>query len=163
MRVVGYDIHWDDEFAQQNAIERLSLPNLLAQSDVVSLHIPSTPETRELIGTEELAMMKPGARLINTARGDIVDQGALYGALTSGHLAGAALDVWSVEPPEGNPLVRLENVIATVHLGGESLEAQLRMSQMATDGVLSVVKGERPQYLVNPDVYDHLCGEASAG
>jgi phosphoglycerate dehydrogenase-like enzyme len=116
-----------------------------------------------LIGTEELAMMKPGARLINTARGDIVDQGALYGALTSGHLAGAALDVWPVEPPEGNPLVRLENVIATVHLGGESLEAQLRMSQMATDGVLSVVKGERPQYLVNPDVYDHLCGEASAG
>ncbi len=155
MKVIGHDVYWDDEFAHRNGIERVSLPELLRRSDIVSLHIPSTSESKGLIGAKELAMMKPGARVINTARGDLIDQGMLYQALTSGHLAGAAIDVWPVEPPVGNQLVNLENVIATVHCGGETIEAQYRMSAMATDGVLSVFRGERPQYLVNPDVYEH--------
>jgi D-3-phosphoglycerate dehydrogenase len=154
MRVLGCDTSWDARFAGELGVERVSLSELLQRSDIVSLHIPSTPETRGLVGARELQMMKPGARLINTARGDLIDQGALYEALISGHLAGAAIDVWPVEPPEHNPLVGLENVIATVHLGGESVEAQVRMSQMAMEGVLSVVQGERPQHLVNPEVYE---------
>ena len=154
MKVLGYDVLWDDEFAQGTSVERVSMSELLERSDVVTLHIPSTAATSGLLGAEELAAMKSGARLINTARGDLVDQDALFEALTTGHLAGAAIDVWPVEPPEGNPLVGLKNVIATVHCGGESVEAQGRMSGMATEGVLAVVRGERPEHLVNPEVYE---------
>ncbi|MEJ5310770.1 MAG: hydroxyacid dehydrogenase [Anaerolineae bacterium] len=123
MTVVAYDPYI------QNA-DLVSLDELLAVADYVSLHIPHTPETHNLLGGEQLAKMKPGARLINVARGGVVDEDALYAALVSGHLAGAALDVFTEEPPQSealHKLIALPQVIATPHIGAATVEAQERI------------------------------------
>jgi len=117
-----------------NARQAASLEDLLARSDVVSLHVPETPATRNLIGATQLAAMRPGANLINASRGTVVDIDALAAALDSGHLAGAALDVFPVEP-KGNdatfasPLLRFDNVILTPHIGGSTMEAQVNIGR----------------------------------
>ena len=131
----------------------VDLTGLLGRSDFVSVHVPLTPETRHLIGRAELELMKPGAILVNTARGGIVDEQALCDALSSGHLAGAAVDVFEQEPvPPGHPLLALENLLLTPHVAGQSAESMVRMSVGAADNILRVLRGEQPSCLVNPEV-----------
>ncbi len=123
MKVVAYDPYLDDPAL-------VSLNELLTVADYVSLHIPHTPETHNLLGAEQFALMKKGACLINAARGGTVDEDALYAALVSGHLAGAALDVFSEEPPQSealHKLIALPQVIATPHIGAATVEAQERI------------------------------------
>jgi len=125
MRVVAYDPYLSRERAQQVGMELVTLPDLLETADLVSVHVPLTEETRGLIGVKELAMMKPGAYLINAARGGVVDEAALFTALKEKRLAGAALDVFEKEPVAADhPLLQLDNVVAVPHLGAATHEAQ---------------------------------------
>jgi glyoxylate reductase len=136
-----------------SSAEPVSLLRLLAESDFVSIHVPLTPATRHLLGAREFARMKPGAILINTARGAVVEQAALYRALKSGHLGGAGLDVTDPEPvAQGDPLLRLENVVITPHIGSAGTATRTKMAEMAADNILSVFAGERPRWCANKTV-----------
>ncbi|HXF66298.1 MAG TPA: hydroxyacid dehydrogenase [Burkholderiales bacterium] len=129
------------------------LDEALGHADYVTLHCPKTPETTGMFGAARLARMKPGARLINTARGGIVDEAALYEALASGRLAGAGLDVFSPEPPlADNPLFTLPNVIVSPHMAGNSAESLDRKSLTVVRNLLSVLDGQpNREYVVNPE------------
>jgi D-3-phosphoglycerate dehydrogenase / 2-oxoglutarate reductase len=124
MRVLGYDPYISEAAAKQVQVELVPLEKLLAESDFVSLHTGLSPATQNLINASTLAKMKKGARLLNTARGELVDEAALAEALKSGKLAGAALDVFAEEPPKNSPLLEFPNVIATPHVAGSTKEAQ---------------------------------------
>jgi phosphoglycerate dehydrogenase-like enzyme len=137
-------------------VELVELPVLLAASDIVSLHAPLAASTTGLIGAAELRRMRPGAMLVNTARGGMVDEEALYDALYAGHLGGAALDVFAHEPPGGNALLRLPNVVVTAHVAGLSARSIDEMTRRATASVVDVVAGRRPADVANPAVFDHL-------
>lgn len=129
MRVVGYDPYFDPQRLAEvevSLVERLC--DLLSQSDFITVHTPLTDDTRGMIGRREFALMKPGARVVNCARGGIIDEEALYEALTSGKVAGAALDVFEQEPPTGSPLLELPNVVVTPHLGASTEEAQVAVA-----------------------------------
>jgi lactate dehydrogenase-like 2-hydroxyacid dehydrogenase len=133
----------------------VDLETLLAESDFVTLHSPSTPETRHLINAERLRQMKPTATLINTARGDLVDQNALIEALREGIIAYAGLDVTTPEPiPLENPLLSLPNAIVLPHIGSASFSAREKMATMAAQNLLAGLRGERLPNCVNPMVYD---------
>jgi glyoxylate reductase len=135
------------------APEPVSLERLLADSDFVSLHVPLTSETRHMIGTSEFTRMKRTAILINTARGVIVDRDALTGALRSGRLAGAGLDVTDPEPIGANdPLLRLPNVVITPHIGSASHATRLKMAELAVNNLIDVFEGRRPRHCANPTV-----------
>lgn len=134
--------------------ESVTLDRLLRESDVVSLHLPLTPQTHHLLDAAALARMKPSALLINTARGGLVDETALYEALKAGKLAGAACDAFALEPSIGNPLLELDQFIATPHSGSATQQTTLRMGMMAAENLLAVLRGERPESVVNPDVYN---------
>lgn len=125
MKVVAYDPFLSAERAQTMGVERIEdLDDLLARADFITLHLPKTAQTANLLSAERIAKMKPGARLINCARGGLVDEAAVAEALKSGHLAGAAFDVFSVEPAKENPLFSAPNVVCTPHLGASTSEAQ---------------------------------------
>jgi glyoxylate reductase len=124
--------------------ERLSLEQLLARADVVSLHCPLTPETRHLIGADEFAAMKPGAVLVNAARGPIVDERALAEALAAGEIAAAGLDVYEQEPRVEPALLGLENVVLAPHLGSATVETRTAMAELAARNAISVLRGEGP-------------------
>jgi glyoxylate reductase len=131
----------------------VSLPRLLAQSDYVSMHVPLTLKTRHMIGAREFALMKPGAILINTARGPVVDQAALLAALRSGQLGGAGLDVTDPEPiARRDPLLRFDNVVVTPHIGSASMATRARMAAIAVDNILDVFSGHVPRRCANPRV-----------
>ena len=148
-RLLAYDPYPDADFAQANRIELLPLPAVLARADFISLHLPLLPETRQMVNRMFLAQMKRGAYLINTARGEIVDEGALYAALASGQLSGAGLDAFVEEPPApDHPLLALPNVIATPHIGAQTDGATFHMGWMALDDCLAVLRGEAPRYPV---------------
>ena len=132
--------------------ELVDLEELLGRSDVVSLHLPLTPETHHLIDARRLALMPRGAVLVNTSRGPIVDQEALIDALTEGHLAAAGLDVYEVEPPGRGLLSELRNVVLSPHCGGISGQSNLAMSRMATEAVLAALAGAPTGAIANPDV-----------
>ncbi len=123
------------EFFKEYRITTLSLDDLLSVSDIVSIHVPLNDSTKNLINAERLLLMKPTAVLINTARGGLVDEYALRTALVSSALAAAAFDVFSIEPPEDDKLLRLDNFISTPHIGGSSIEAIIAMGQSAIDGL----------------------------
>lgn len=129
------------------------LPDLLREADVVSLHVPATPETFHLIDTAALALMKSGAILINTARGSVVDETALIAALTRGHLAGAGLDVTEHEPKVPAALHQMPNVVITPHLGGGTRESRQAARHLAVTNVAAVLRGQRPQAALN-DIAD---------
>lgn len=124
MRVLGYDPYISEAAAKEVQVELVPLEKLLAESDFVSLHTALSPATQNLINAETIGKMKKGARLINAARGELVDEGALTEALKSGKLAGAALDVFVHEPPKDSPLLAMTNVVATPHVAGSTTEAQ---------------------------------------
>jgi D-3-phosphoglycerate dehydrogenase len=157
MRVLAYDPYVAPDAVAGLGVTLVSeLTTLFAQADVVSLHAPLTPETRGLIGARELAAMKPGALLINCARGPLVDEAALAAALTDGRLGGAGLDVFHTEPPEpGNPLLALDhpNLILSPHVASFTEAGVRKMFVGAAEQVLQVLHGERPPHLVNPEVW----------
>jgi len=147
--VLAYDVVADADFARRHAVDLVTLDDLLARSDVVSLHLPVLPETRHMVNAAFLRQMKPGAYLINTSRGELVDEAALLEALTAGHLAGAALDAFQQEPPGAdNPLLALPQVIATPHMGAHSDGATNAMGRMALDDCLAVLRGEEAMYRI---------------
>jgi D-3-phosphoglycerate dehydrogenase len=148
MRVAAHDAHEDASFAASWGVEYLDLNALLERSDFVSLHAPVTEETRGLLNAERLAWMKPGAYLINTARGELVDEGALYDALSSGRLGGAASDVFVQEPPAGSPLLTLDNFIAAPHSAGQTPEGLRKLGEICAENVLRVLRGEEPLHRV---------------
>ena len=149
MRVLATDIAWDITFANQHDIDYVPLPRLLRESDFVSLHCPLTPQTRGLIGDAALARMKPGAILINTARGPIVDEAALVRALRERRIAGAGLDVFETEPRPNNPFIDLPNAILTPHLGGATRQATDRALELALLNITQVLQGQAPVCRVN--------------
>jgi len=150
MRVLGHDAHLDASEIRSRGAEPRALDALLAESDFLTLHAPSTPQTRHLIDAKAIATMKQGARLINHARGALVDTEALAAALKSGHLAGAAVDVLEVEPPPSSlDLLQLDNVIVTPHSAALTEEAMRRMGCDAADDILRVLRGEAPVACAN--------------
>lgn len=144
MRVLYADRRDNVDLQQQVGAERVELDRLLAESDVLSVHIPMAPEHRHLIGTEQLAAMKPTAILINTARGPLVDEAALVAALRAGRLAGAGFDVYEHEPRLSPGLAELPNVVLLPHLGSATTATRQRMSQMAAENAIAVLSGRQP-------------------
>jgi gluconate 2-dehydrogenase len=135
--------------------EELSLDRLLAESDVVTLHVPLTPETRHLIGRRELGLMRPAAVLVNVARGPIVDEEALVEALRTGEIAGAALDVYEREPEVSTGLLELENVVLTPHLGSATHAAREAMGMLCAEALAAVLlRDEVPANAVNPEAWN---------
>jgi D-3-phosphoglycerate dehydrogenase len=137
MTVVAYDPYVTET---SNGIKLVTLDELLAQADYISLHLPKTKESAGMIGTEQFAKMKNGVRIINCARGGIVNEDALYEALTSGKVAGAALDVFNEEPPTDWKLAKLDNVIASPHIGAATKEAQARVGAEVADKLIAFSK-----------------------
>lgn len=141
--------------AEEHELGLLWVPfeRLLAESDFVSIHARLTPETRHLIGARELALMKPSAYLVNTARGPIVDEQALVAALREGRIAGAGLDVYENEPHIPPALCSLPNVVMTPHTGSATRETRERMANTVVDNILAVLEGRRPPNCYNPEIY----------
>ncbi len=153
MRVIAYDPYIEDEKASAMGIERIArIEDVLAGSDVVSVHAPLTEETRRLMNGDRFAQMKAGAYFVNVSRGGLVDERALCAALERGHLAGAALDVFDPEPPSpDNPLLHRDDVVATPHIAGVTVASRERMWTMALTMALQVWNGRRPDHIVNPE------------
>ncbi len=142
MRILAYDPLIPEDVIRQANVMPSSLETLLQRSDFISLHIPLTDETRNLLSTQAFAQMKTGVRLICTARGGIIDEQALLQALKEGKVAAAALDVFAVEPPALNELITHPNLIATPHIGAQTVEAQTRAAEMIAEEVLAALRGE---------------------
>ncbi len=146
MRLLACETHPDREFAEQYPVELVELDALLAQSDFVTLHAPMTPQTRDLINAGTLKRMKRGSVLVNTARGGLVNEQDLLEALTSGHLAGAGLDVLATEPPPpDHPLLALENVVFSPHVAALDAQAVADMAAGAVQNILEILAGNWPR------------------
>jgi D-3-phosphoglycerate dehydrogenase len=140
MEVIAFDPYLTDEVAEQLKVERVDLPELFSRADFISLHAASTPDTKHVINADSLAQMKDGVRIINSARGALIDEAALVDALKSGKVAAAALDVFPEEPmPEDSPLRNLDNVTITPHLAASTVEAQSDVSTQIVDQMLDVL------------------------
>jgi D-3-phosphoglycerate dehydrogenase len=150
MKLVGYDVYNDELFAKQWGMSYVSLNELLSQSDFVSIHVPLTNETRGMIGKRELCLMKKSSYLVHISRGGVVEESDLYDALKEGRPRAAALDAFSHEPPKGNPLLTLENVIVTPHMGGYTIEALRETGMICAKSIMDVFEGRRPKTAVNP-------------
>ncbi|MEM3833078.1 MAG: 2-hydroxyacid dehydrogenase [Thermoprotei archaeon] len=153
IKVLYYDkVRFSSEVEKELGLEYRELPRLLRESDIVSMHVPLTSETRRMISEKELRMMKPGAILINPSRGEIVDEEALAKALKEGWLGGTAVDVYSVEPPsKEHPLLKLEsaNLILTPHIAGATSDSRARIIDISIKNVIRVLKGLSPENIVN--------------
>lgn len=158
MRVLAYDKYVSaDEIRARGAEPVESLEALLPQVDVLTCHTPLTDETRAMIDARTLALMKTGAIYVNTSRGRVQDERALFEALTRGHLAAAGIDVWEQEPVNpDNPLLNLDNVVCSSHIAGVTDEAIRGMAMQVSAEMLRVLRGERPHVLGNPDLWPRL-------
>lgn len=152
MKVSGYDPYITPEQAEKTGIELASFEELLKESDFITLHLPINATTYHLIGEKELAMMKPGVRIVNCARGGLVDEDALCKAIQDGKVAGAALDVFEQEPPDKCKLLEFDNVIATPHLGALTREAQSNVARQVSEQVIRTLQGEPIVSAVNAPV-----------
>ena len=156
-RAAGFGMEvlaWNRSPRQVAGIEMLALDELLKRSDFVSIHVALTPQTRDLLNADNIALMKPGAVLVNTARGGIVNEQALADALVDGRLLAAGVDVFEREPvPADNPLLGLPNVVVTPHIGSATLRTRARMADIAVANALAALRGEAMPCCVNPAVY----------
>ena len=152
MSVLGCDPYVTESLA---GVDMSDLRTVAARSDFISVHVPTTPQTVGMIDAETIDCMKPTAFVVNCSDADVIDQAALVHALTTGQIAGAALDVFETHPiAPDNPILRVDNVILTPHLGGATVETIQRHSKMMTDDILRFARGDRPVNLVNPEVWD---------
>jgi len=154
MKVIAYDPFPDTAFASKNNVPFVGLDDLLREADYVSLHLPAIPATHRLINAERLRLMKPTAFLINTARGAVVDEVALYEALRDKRIAGAGLDVFDEEPPRpDNPILKLDNVVMTSHTAGVDTQSRDDMARKAAECIAALSRGDWPaDCVVNPEV-----------
>jgi D-3-phosphoglycerate dehydrogenase len=156
MTVLAYEPYPDLDFCRRWNVELVvDLRDLFRRSDYLSVHAPGDSENQSLVNAERLALMKPGAVVINTARGVLVDEDALYTALVEKRIAGAGLDVRVHEPPHDDRFEALSNVVLTPHIAGSTDEAQAVSAEMAVQSVLQYARGERPHGLVNEAVWEH--------
>jgi len=156
VKVIANDIVDYPEFRKKYNIPYYSKEELLQMADFVTLHVPLDDSTRLMIGEDRLKLMKKTAYLINTARGPVVDEKALYKALVNGWIAGAGLDVFAEEPPTFRPLIELENVVCTPHCAGLSRDASYAMGMETVQKVIRVFGGEIPENVLNPEVLEKL-------
>jgi D-3-phosphoglycerate dehydrogenase len=154
MKVNAYDVFRDEAFAQKWGITYLPLDELLASADFISIHVPSIPATFKMIGERELRLMKKESFLINISRGDVLDEEALCRVLQERSIQGAALDVFSSEPPKGSPLLTLDNVILTPHMGAYTFEALRETGMLCVQGIVDILEGRKPRFVVNPEVLE---------
>lgn len=156
MRVLAYDPVPNHSVAEQLGVELLSFEEVLSSSDFVSLHAELTPTTEKMMNDHAFSLMKPGAYLVNTSRGGLIDDEALLHALDSGRLAGAALDAhWKEPPPSDYPFVKRRDVILTPHIGFSTEQAIAAVNRAVLENLLDGMKGKCPRFLVNPDVWNH--------
>jgi D-3-phosphoglycerate dehydrogenase len=148
MRILGHDPLIPEDAIRQAGAEPVPLEALLAESDFISLHVPLTETTRGMMRADMLARCKPGARLISTARGGVIDEQALLASLDQGHIAGAALDVFTTEPPGRSPLVLHPRVICTPHIAAQTREAQVRAARDIAEEVLAALEGRSLRWRV---------------
>lgn len=149
VKILAYDVLKDNDFAPKYNIDYVCLDDLLRLSDIISLHLPSLPETKSLINEKTLSKMRKGAILINTSRGDLIDEDALYESLVSGHLRAVGLDAFKTEPPNAdNRLLKLDKVIATPHMGAATDNASNEMTTVSIEECIAVLKGFKPRFPV---------------
>jgi D-3-phosphoglycerate dehydrogenase len=163
MRLLCYDISPDLAWARQMEATYRPLEDILSAADIVSLHLPLTAATHHIISADALALMKKNAILINTARGEHVDEKALGEALAGKRLAGAGLDVWETKPEVDTPLAKLENTVLTAHIGAHSREAAAAMGLTSARNLISALAGNLPEFTVNPEVQARLTPKNRTG
>ncbi len=149
MKTIGYDPFVSADYAKKIQVDIVTLEQLLKVSDFITLHIPLTAQTRGLIGAKELAMVKPTARLINCARGGLIDDEALVKAVKEKKVAGAAIDVFETEPTTKSPLFEVDSIIVTPHLGASTAEAQVMAARDVAEQIIDIFKGQPAKYAVN--------------
>jgi D-3-phosphoglycerate dehydrogenase len=153
MKVIAYEPYPDKAFTEKHGIKLCTLEDVFRQADYLSLHLPATPDSKHLVNQKTLALMKPTAFLINTARGAIVNEPDLYAALRDKKIAGAGLDVFEDEPPRDNPLAKLDNVVLTAHTAGVDSQSRDDMALLAAQCIAQLARGEWPaSCIVNPEV-----------
>jgi phosphoglycerate dehydrogenase-like enzyme len=158
MRLLAYEPIPDKAFIERHGVTLVSFDRLLAESDYLTVHVPLTPESRHLINQKTLAQMKPTAFLINTARGALVNEADLLAALRAGRIAGAGLDVFEQEPPIGNDLLKLDNVVLTPHAAGVDVQSRDDMALAAAQAIVQLSRGQWPaEQVVNPEVRTRFC------
>jgi len=155
MKILYYDVYRNEQVERELGVEYVPLERLLKESDYITIHVPLTPETHHLINEERLRMMKKTACLINTSRGPVVDEKALYKALKEGWIWAAGLDVWEKEPIDlGNPLLELDNVTAAPHVSSGSIATRTKMAVMVAENMVAIQEGRVPPNLVNKEVLE---------
>ncbi len=152
MKVLYFNLNKNETLEQEVGAKKVGLETLLKNSDIVTIHVPLTPKTKHLIGAKELKLMKKGAYLINTSRGEVIDEKALIKALKTGKLAGAGLDVFEQEPFVPKELTELDNVVLTPHIGSATVEARTKMAIVAAENIVKVLSGKIPANVVKPEV-----------
>jgi glyoxylate reductase len=155
MKIIYYDVFRNEQVERELGVEYVPLEKLLKESDFVTVHVPLTPETHHLINEDRLRTMKKTACLVNTSRGPVVDEKALYKALKEGWIWAAGLDVWEKEPvDQNNPLLKLNNVTAAPHIASGSIATRTRMAVMAAENMVAILEGRVPPNLVNREVLE---------
>jgi D-3-phosphoglycerate dehydrogenase len=150
MNIIGFDPFISKEDMEKDGIEKKDdLEDLISSSDFISLHLPHIPKTHHIVNKDMISKMKPSAYIINCSRGGTVDEEALYNALKDGSIAGAGIDVFENEPPENSPLLSLDNVVLTPHLGANTKEGQVRAGTVCAEQIIMVLDGKEPDYCVN--------------
>lgn len=155
-RILAYDPFPNEEAAKADGVELVALEDILTQSDAISIHVPYTKETHHMINRETLTLMKPTAVIVNTARGNIIDEDALYQALKSGQIAGAGVDVFAAEPLSvESPLLTLENAVLTPHVSSQTMESLWNIYKMAIDISANFFAGKGSPHILNPDYIEN--------